>query len=80
MQCVHRDDTILTGGDQGLGVTEGCTGDLSNVEVLEEASRLAGVSGTAMRWDGVAFYLPVVAEEEANAVVCVAPFEEFVIW
>lgn len=50
------------------------------MEVLEEASRLAGVSGTAMRWDRVAFYLPVVAEEEADAVVCVAPFEEFVIW
>lgn len=28
----------------------------------------------------VLYYLSVVAEEEANAIVCVSPFKEFVVW
>jgi hypothetical protein len=50
------------------------------VEVFKEASRLCRVSEVAANKDVVSYYLSIVAEEEANTVVGVAPFEKLVVW
>lgn len=50
------------------------------MEVFKEASRLAVVSGTTFDRVRMAFYLAIIAEEEANAVIGISPFKELVIW